>query len=782
MRQRCVPTLRRHARWLPPWRGSTTPWGSGTARAPRSSRLASPADNGSVPDAVIHQALNLQSALAKAEAARYEAVQQADETSRAARIATRDALGNLEAAHNALSVGVIQVSAGPPQWGEGVPLPGIVGNCRDQLAAALSSAQAAESHAQGVGREAKAHLEREQADLDALAAVSLPLLDPDDAITRWVASGHFDKDSAVFVDDAFSGFGAEVAASLITALSARGCQVIYLTEDPAVLGWAIALPHEVGGATTISSPKSRSVRRPEHLGLGYAMRGPNKTHRRKAPVFRHIRSKMIAAFAVPLALLVAGAGLGALSSAQRARSIDQQTSLSSAAAASVPAVQALEAERAYAVLAVLAAAGPSTLPTALRSLSPRADGFAPNAAELEAATNETLHTFQAAAGASDQVAGQPFASAATALGTILSLRRSWEKASAAGPGGQARQEACRRLRLFWPRPTAVTRRSSRAFSAPTRRPPPTSQARPCVPASKPSAQACPTPRRNGRFSKTSRSAATSDGADAARALDQAKEDFGTAENWRQRVGSLSVGPYESAFTVTGQSRIDADAAADLAAPSPRQLGNLLPLVGALTGAVPGMTTTAASAPAVSADAQVVSVLDQQASSLHQSALLEAIFVLVLDGAGILAGLVLVLMVSRSVVRPLVNLVRQADELARTALPATVHAILEAGASSEEPPQVPSVQVKSNDEVADMARALDAVNKAAVDLALGQAELRNNLAEAFVNLGRANRKLGDKAARVLERDRAQRGRPPPRSRRSSGSIIWLPACVVMPNRC
>jgi hypothetical protein len=33
--------------------------------------------------------------------------------------------------------------------------------------------------------------------------------------------------------------------------------VIYLTEDAEVLGWAIGLPHETGGATTITNSRAR---------------------------------------------------------------------------------------------------------------------------------------------------------------------------------------------------------------------------------------------------------------------------------------------------------------------------------------------------------------------------------------------------------------------------------------------------------------------------------------------------------------------------------------------
>ncbi|HTV11222.1 MAG TPA: hypothetical protein VME20_05100 [Acidimicrobiales bacterium] len=215
-------------------------------------------ENG-VPDAVIHQALNLQAALARAEADRYEAVQQADETSRSARAATREALDSLETALNALTAGIARISSTPPTWGPGVPLPGLIGNYRDHLAAELTSAQEAENHAKSALNEASERLEQERGDLEDLSAVSLPLLEPHETIAHWVTSEHFDQDWAVFAEDAFSSFGAEGAASLITALSARGCQVIYLTDDPDVLGWAIALPHEVGGASTVPFAKSRSL-------------------------------------------------------------------------------------------------------------------------------------------------------------------------------------------------------------------------------------------------------------------------------------------------------------------------------------------------------------------------------------------------------------------------------------------------------------------------------------------------------------------------------------------
>ncbi len=214
-------------------------------------------DNRGVPEAVIQQAMNLQAALAKAEADKRESVQQADEMSQAARVASRDALLGLEAAHTALRAGMALITSGAPNWGAGVPLPGLVASYRDKLAGEVSSAQAAESHAKGVEKAARSRLEQERRDLDALLATGPATVDPQTTVAKWVGSEHFTRDDAVFADEAFARFGAEGAATLISTLAGRGCQVIYLTEDPALLSWAIGLPHAAGGASTISASGRR---------------------------------------------------------------------------------------------------------------------------------------------------------------------------------------------------------------------------------------------------------------------------------------------------------------------------------------------------------------------------------------------------------------------------------------------------------------------------------------------------------------------------------------------
>ncbi|MGH9107730.1 MAG: hypothetical protein ACRDZX_18240 [Acidimicrobiales bacterium] len=214
-------------------------------------------DNRGVPEAVVHQAMNLQAALAKAEAEKHEAVRQADETSQAARAASRDAYLTLEAAHTALRAGMALITSGAPNWGAGIPLPGLVANYRDHLAAAFTAAQAAEAQSKSTERAASSRLDQARGDLEALDSAGPGLLDPQATIADWLSGERFNRDDAVLVDDAFCPFGPDGVAALLTTLGGRGCQVIYLTDDAQVLSWAIGLPTEAGAANTISASRSR---------------------------------------------------------------------------------------------------------------------------------------------------------------------------------------------------------------------------------------------------------------------------------------------------------------------------------------------------------------------------------------------------------------------------------------------------------------------------------------------------------------------------------------------
>ena len=210
-------------------------------------------DNRGVPEAVVQQAVNVQAALASAEAAKNQAVEQADEYYQGARAAAREALAALQQAHSSLSRSLASTGSPDPGWGPGVPLPGLVANHRDQLAARLGAAGSAESRAKEAEAAARSRLEFNRDELDALESAGVPELEPLGVALQWANAQEVAREDAVVADDAFGRFGPEGAAALVTAFSERGCQVIYLTEDPSVLSWAIGLPSEAGAATTVGA-------------------------------------------------------------------------------------------------------------------------------------------------------------------------------------------------------------------------------------------------------------------------------------------------------------------------------------------------------------------------------------------------------------------------------------------------------------------------------------------------------------------------------------------------
>ncbi len=127
-------------------------------------------------------------------------------------------------------------------------------------------------------------------------------------------------------------------------------------------------------------------------------------------------------------------------------------------------------------------------------------------------------------------------------------------------------------------------------------------------------------------------------------------------------------------------------------------------------------------------------------SPHSGDATEAIAFAALGLVGAMIGLVLVIRVSRSVSSSLVDLAQQAEKLATETLPDTVQAILDAGATGDELPEVPEIKVDGVDEVAGVANAIETLKTTALELAVSQAALRRNLADAFVNLGRRNQNL------------------------------------------
>jgi signal transduction histidine kinase len=106
-----------------------------------------------------------------------------------------------------------------------------------------------------------------------------------------------------------------------------------------------------------------------------------------------------------------------------------------------------------------------------------------------------------------------------------------------------------------------------------------------------------------------------------------------------------------------------------------------------------------------------------------------------------AAVLLTVIVSLSITRPLRKLTIQAKDMAEHRLPYAVAEILETPFGEDVVvPEVSPVRVVTRDEVADVAEALNTVQDSALDLAVEQAVLRRNIADSFVNLGRRNQNL------------------------------------------
>jgi signal transduction histidine kinase len=214
-------------------------------------------------------------------------------------------------------------------------------------------------------------------------------------------------------------------------------------------------------------------------------------------------------------------------------------------------------------------------------------------------------------------------------------------------------------------------------------------------------------------------------------LQEADQQTAAADVWRTRMTLLATP------AVAGQFPSD-----------------LVPLlrgyVSALTagGTVPAATIAASLSPttadgkpeATLADIEAP-VLAARASAIQTKASSRERLFVALAVFGFAISVIIALIASRSIARPLRRLAAQADDMAATRLPQTVEEILNTPMGEDiRVPDVPPISIKTRDEVADVADALNNVQTSALNLAVEQSVLRRNIADAFVNLGRRNQNL------------------------------------------
>jgi anti-sigma regulatory factor (Ser/Thr protein kinase) len=128
---------------------------------------------------------------------------------------------------------------------------------------------------------------------------------------------------------------------------------------------------------------------------------------------------------------------------------------------------------------------------------------------------------------------------------------------------------------------------------------------------------------------------------------------------------------------------------------------------------------------------------------------------------LVAALTISLLVARSMVRPLVQLRSSALEVANHSLPEVVRRLRDSEDAPEtagqrpdtpggvDPELVQAVEIKSNDEIGQVARAFNAVHLEAVRVATEQAQLRRSVSTMFVNLSRRSQLLVDRLIRLID---------------------------------
>ncbi len=141
-----------------------------------------------------------------------------------------------------------------------------------------------------------------------------------------------------------------------------------------------------------------------------------------------------------------------------------------------------------------------------------------------------------------------------------------------------------------------------------------------------------------------------------------------------------------------------------------------------------------------------------AKAIEASSTRSSTLYLALAGSGLLLALGLGLAAARSITRPLRDLTDAADHLAEERLPKLVDALRHPVDDDEHylTAALEPIAVRSDDELGHLARAFNAVQTVAVDVAAEQATLlKKGISDLYVNLARRNQALIDRQIQLLD---------------------------------
>ena len=150
----------------------------------------------------------------------------------------------------------------------------------------------------------------------------------------------------------------------------------------------------------------------------------------------------------------------------------------------------------------------------------------------------------------------------------------------------------------------------------------------------------------------------------------------------------------------------------------------------------------------STETQIADNIAGRASQLHAGAQQSALITGVITGLVLLLVLIATLLVARSLVLPLRRLRAGALDVASVQLPERVRQLSESPDSAATLDVAP-IDVLSEDEIGQVARAFDQVHQEAVRLAGEEALLRTSFNAMFVNLSRRSQSLIERLARMID---------------------------------
>jgi signal transduction histidine kinase len=131
---------------------------------------------------------------------------------------------------------------------------------------------------------------------------------------------------------------------------------------------------------------------------------------------------------------------------------------------------------------------------------------------------------------------------------------------------------------------------------------------------------------------------------------------------------------------------------------------------------------------------------------------QAIVAALIVGAAVIVililALILTMLIGRSMVRPLRRLRAGALDVAGVRLPEAVRRMSEAEGDNVQM-DVDPIEVDSQDEIGEVARAFDQVHREAIRLAANEAALRGNVNAMFVNLSRRSQSLVERQIKLID---------------------------------